>query len=445
MKYKLFAVISFVLLCNNSTLFAQNSGGSAFTLKQAQTYALEHNIAIKNVQLSIKYSKKQVLETTSIGLPHINADLTYTNFIDIPTSLIPGEIFGQSGNVEVQFGTEQDLTFQLVANQLLFDGTYIVGLQAARVYVDLTKKQSQLTEIDISVNVAKAYYANLIVKEQVDIVTKNVQNLEKTYFETDQMYQNGFVEKLDVDRLKLALSGLQIQLQNLKRQKVLANTVLKFHMGYPLKDSIIIIDSLQGLIDHMPADVSPNLDIRNRIEFQALQTQISLAKLNIRRYRYGYLPSASAFFSHQDNAPRNVFNFFVPERDWFKTNLWGLKLQLPIFDGFSKSAKIQQAKIDLLQLKNNEQNLDQALSLEVQKAKTNYINGLRQMETQLKNLTLAEEIYQTTLVKYNEGVGSSIEMSNAQSELYKTQATYISALYDLLNAKTDLDKALGNN
>ena len=458
--------IGLCLFVLNEQIMAQEGSPMSFSLKAAQEYAVKNHAMSKNAELSVRYSRKQVMETTAIGLPQISADVSYQYFMDIPTQVAPAGAFGfpdeinniigavavekglplppapEEGQItEFQFGTDHNASAGITINQLIFDGTYIIGLRAAKTYVALSQKQLQQTHTDIRNNVAKAYYAVLVSEENKKITGKNISSLEKIYFETNELFKNGFVEKLDVDRLELSLSNLKTQLNNVSRQSELSYSLLKFQMGMSLKDDVVVTDSLALLTGDLKDLSDLQLDLANRADYQGLLVRRDLAKLNIQRYQTNLVPSMGAFMSHSQNAYRYKFNFFEAG-NWYPTTLVGFQLRIPIF-GLQNTALIQQARIDHERIKNQGELMEQSIQLEVKQAKTNHKSAMNIYEAQKKNLKLAEDIYHTTLIKYNEGVGSSLEVANAQTEMFQTQGNYINTLFDLLNAKADLEKALG--
>ena len=347
---------------------------------------------------------------------------------------------------EVQFGTEQNATFSLTGNQLIFSGTYFVGLQAARTFGELSKRQLERTIIDAKDAITKAYFAVLVSEKNEKILKESLEKLNKILNDTREMYKNGFVEELDVNRLELTVSNLTNNLQVVTSQSELAYNLLKFQMGFNIKDSIKLTDKLTSFISASENSeiVLADFDYTERIEFKILSSQLELTKRNLKYYQIQYIPTLSAFFTHQENAQRNQFNFFDADESWYPITVWGLNVSIPIFDGFYKSAKVQQSRLELEKVNNARLQLEQSLYLEMKNAETNYNNAYAKYETQQKNLELAQKIHDKTLIKYNEGIATSVELSSAENDMLQTQSQYINALYELLLAKADLDKALAN-
>lgn len=466
---RIFNIIIFtaLILFYSTEGVGQDQKTAAYSLQQAIEYALANNTEIKVADLDVDYARKQVMETSAIGLPQVNGSLNYQNFIDIPTQISPADAFsfppeindiiaavaadkglplpmGSPGDVlELQFGTEHNSTVSITANQMVFNGSYIIGLKAARVYVELSRKNLQQTEKDVRHNVAIAYYTALIASESYGILQKNLENLKKIHFEATQLYENGFAEKLDVDRLTLSLSNVQTQLSNVERQMKVSTLLLKFHMGMSLNKSIMLSDSLGSMFAEDAIMEVPKVEFNNRIDYQQMKMQEQLAILNLKRYRFNQMPSIGAFFTHSQNAYRDKFNFFDNDLKWYPTTVVGLQLNVPIF-GLQNSALVQQAKINISKFGLQKKRLEEAIMLEVSQTHSEYANSINQLETQEQNLKLAQSIYNTTLIKYSEGVGGSLEVSNAQTELFTTQQNYVQALYDVLVAKSSLNKAISN-
>lgn len=442
-------IILFILLFLPFSALAQIAGEpavkNAFSLEEAQLYALQNNLNISNSRLDEEIARKKIAETRAIGLPQVDGQVNFQKFLDIPVQLIPAEFFGGPPGTfeEIRFGTNYNLTAQLSVNQLLFDGTYFVGLKAAAVYAELSQRQTHLSELDVKLNVEKAYFTALLSSTNLQFMQRNMEEAERQLFETQQLYENGFVEQLDVDRLQLNLNNLENQINALERQKDAARLLLKFQMGYPMADDILLTDSLERFANEPASPVAEGDYTSNRIEYQLLQTQAELQKLNTQSYNVSYLPSISGSFIHQQVAQRNEFNFTQSGYPWFPSTILGVTLRLPIWDSFTKSAQIQQSKLELEKILNQQDNLSESVSLEVAQARNDLLTAQEQFATQEQNLELAERIHEKSNIKYKEGVGSSLELSTAQSSFYQTQTNYFTALYELLIARAELQKATG--
>lgn len=440
-------IILLVFCLFGSSGYAQSKDVPKMSLKEAKQYALDNNVDINNAKLDQVRAEKDVKETRANLLPQIDGEVQGRRNFDIRTNVISFQFPGtpEAQKSEVKFGTDYTAEYSINASQLIFDGSFFMGLKASKTYVQLSQKQFKQTERDIKVKVAKAYHSALVTGRNLRILKKNVKEVEQNLHETSKMYENGMVEELDVDRLRLTLQNLQNQVSEVKRERDVSRKLLKFQMGYPIKDTLGLENTLDTSLpmnkrkEMIPEDFEPS----DRIELKTLDVRQKLAELNRKQFNRAYLPTVNAFATHLQNAQRNEFNFFDTDQEWFPSTYAGLQVNIPIFDGLRKSAKIQKAKIDKKKLKNREENLKESIWLEVSRSKKDYNNALARAKNQKDNLELARKIYNQTQTKYQEGVGSSIEVTQARNDLFEAQTKFINAVYDYLIAEIDLKKALG--
>ncbi|WP_235290958.1 TolC family protein [Portibacter lacus] len=443
MNSKLFNSLLGMLFLLSFQLQAQEN----FSIKEAVDFAIKNSANTKLNQLELTKAEAQIKEYRATGLPQISGGINYQHFINLPTSLLPGEFLGLPAGTfaEVQFGLKNSLTASAEMNTLIFDGSFFTGLKAQRIYKDLIYKQADQSEYDIKKNVTKAYLGVIIAQRNKGILEKNISNLEKTLRETEIFLENGFVEKLDVSRLQLSFDNLNSEINRIDRMINLSKNILKFQMNYPLDQPIELSESLDDLADLVfveGANLNEKIDVSGRPEFGVIEVTEQLNELNIEALRRGYLPSLVGFANFQTALQRN--NLFESEEPgFFPTNIVGLALSIPIWDSFSRRSKIQQAKVDLEKTYIQKQELTRAVSLEIYNARLSYENALNQVSNTKRSESLANEIYNTAQIKFKEGVGSSLEVTQAEQNLYSAQANYANALYDLVVAKTDLDLAIG--
>lgn len=415
----------------------------AFSLQQAVDFALQNETSVKNSVLDQRTAQSKADELLGIGLPQINGSADITHYIDIPTTFVPGEFFGQPGTYfPVQFGQKYSSTAGLTASQLLFDGSYLVGLKASRMYADLMRKEVTQNKTAIAANVSKAYYNVLILQEQIQIVDANVTRLQKLRDDMKATYDNGFAEKIDYDRTVLAYNSTLTEKQKLERMVNLSLNLLKFQMGLNVQDDLALTDKLTDIKSDATFNVADSVDINNRIEMDVLKTTKSLLKIDLKLKRVSYLPSLAAFGSYSVNASRNNFDIFA-DKPWFRTSLIGLKLTVPVFDGFQKAARVNQAKFAVQKIDNTIQSATQGMLMEVESARTSLINSLADLDTQGKNRELASDVARITKKKFEEGVGSSLEVMDAETALKVAQTNYYTALIEAYIAKVDFAKATG--
>jgi outer membrane protein len=415
---------------------------NSFSVKQAVEYGLKNAVQVKNALLDIQVQKQFNREITANAYPQISASLSETNFIDIPTSLIPGEIIGQPGTkVPVQFGTKFTATSSLDVSQILFDGQVFIGLKARSLALELATKTAEITNEQIKANIYKIYYQLVVGKKQVGAIDANIERFEKLLHDVKEIFKNGFAERLDIDKVQVQLNNLTTEKQKIENQIAAGNAGLKFLMNMPQKEVLVLTDTISEttLKENILTD---SIDYKQRKEWQTLTLAQKLSEYNVKRYKLAALPSLVAFASYQKNAQRNKFDFFG-KGDWFATSYVGLKISVPIFDGNARRAKMAKAQIEVDRVKNNIELLKQSIDYSVNTSKLNITSALLTIDVQKQNMVLAEKVYNTTKKKYEQGLGSNQEIYNAQAELKVAQTNYYSALYDAINAKIDYLKATG--
>ena len=418
--------------------------GHEFSVQQAITYAAKNNVQVKNALLNVQIQEQTNREITSAAYPQISATGSFTYNYKLPVSLVPAEFFGgQPGNFEkIAFGLKYNVTGGVQLNQLLFDGQVFVGLQARESVLKFQQKNVEVTEEMIKASIYKIYYQLVVSKQQVELLDANIERFEKLLKDTRIIYENGFAEKLDVDKVNVALTNLQTEKIKALNQIENGYLGLKLLMGMPVKEELVLTDTLS--YDQVRDDVLDpgRFDYADRKEYQYAELGILLNQYNIRRYKLSHLPTLSLNGYYNKNAQRNKFNFFG-NGDWFDISAVTLNLNIPIFSGFSTKAKIQKAKLELEQSVNQREYLKISIDNDLQVAKNNFRSAISTLDFQKKNMELAENVYQQTKKKYEAGTGSQTEINTAQTDLKTAQTNYITALYDAIIAKVDFLKATG--
>ncbi len=439
-KYFLTTVMVSALAAASINSTAQKT--NSFSVKQTVDYGLQNAIQVKNALLDIQVQKQLNREITANAYPQISGSLSETNFIDIPTSIIPGEIFGQPGvKIPVQFGTKFTATGSVDVSQILFDGQVFVALKARNLALELATITAQITDEQIKANIYKIYYQLAVGKKQVGAIDANIERFQKLLYDVKEIYKNGFAERLDIDKVQVQLNNLTTEKQKIENQIAAGNAGLKFLINMPQKEVLLLTDTISEttLKENILTD---SIDYKQRKELQVLTLAQKLNEYNVQRYKLAALPSLMAFASYQQNAQRNKFDFFG-KGDWFATSYVGFKMAVPIFDGNARRAKMAKAQIDVDRVKNNIELLKQNIDYDVNTSKLNITSALLTIDVQKQNMALAEKVYNTTKKKYEQGLGSNQEIYTAQAELKVAQTNYYSALYDAINAKIDYLKATG--
>ncbi len=440
-------IIFLLLICiASSNLRAQTRDSIfRFTIKQAIAFALENQKDVQNAKLDAEISKAQVKEILGIGLPQLNSSFDVKDYEELPTSLIPGEFFGGDPGtfIPLKFGTRWNATASISASQLIFDPTYLIGVKATKTLRELSNKNVNRTEIETAVNVSKAYYNLMLLEERKKAVNANLARIQKLHDDTKALYTNGFVEKLDLDRVTVALNNIKTEIEKFNRLVGMANNLLKFQIGMDQSSVLEAIETIDAeALKNMSVTVE-KYDISQRIEYSILETQKKLQEYNVKRFRSGYYPSLVAYGNLSTSAQRDKFDIFDSDKGWYATGLIGATLNLPLFDGFQKHNKIKQEKLSLRKIENEIHRFEEAVSIEVSGNRDALINSISSLNIQEQNLSLANDIYSTTKIKYDQGVGSNLEVLDAETSLKDSQANYFNALYEVMISKIDLDKATG--
>jgi outer membrane protein TolC len=441
-------LLSIAILASYAQLNAQNKKDTStynFTLKQSVDYALQHNTTVLNARLDEVAASQKVKEVIGIGLPQIDGSFQVQNFLDIPTSLIPAEIFGgpPGAFIPVQFGTKYSATTAFSASQLVFSGSYILGVKASKVYQDLAQKNTARTNIETTAEVTKAYYTVMVNAERKKLLDANLARIAKLRDDTKALYENGFVEKLDFDRITVTYNNAATEVANVQRLLDLSLVLLKYQMGMDQSANLIIIDKIVELQFQPEIQPTNNFAYSNRVEYQLLELQLRGRQLQMRAERVGYLPTIAVFGSLQAQAFRQEFDFFARKR-WFPITVVGLQVNLPIFDGGQRHYRIQQAKIGIAKAENDLLFIQRTIDMQQTVARVTLQNAAATLAAQKANMELAQSVYDVTKKKYEQGVGSNIEVLNAETGLKEAQTNYFSALYDAVTAKVDYDKSMGN-
>ena len=446
---------------------------SSFTLEAAISYALENSVDTRNSVIDEQIAKARVGELRATGLPQINGSVQISHSDPLQRMFFTVSednpiIGGSPGLEDLPDGSVIALEnfFQLPSSgdagisisQLIFNGSYFVGLQAAKTYKELASKTSEQTRIQIVENVTKAFYAVLVNEERLALFEGNIARVDSLLRNTRGLYDNGFAENIDVARVQVTRNNLIIEKENFENLLSLSVELLKFQMNYPMQEKIAVQGDLENLEIEAEAIqiLADEFEYDDRIEYSVLKTQEELQKLDVKNNIVGYLPSISAFanLGYFTQSP-NLKGIFTTETEglpetsqigpdkWYQYGMYGVTLNVPIFDGLTKSYKTQQARLNLLKVRNSFESLESGIDLEVNQSKINLTNTLKTLESQRENIELAAEVARVTKIKYTSGIGSNLEVTEAETDLREAQTNYYNVLYEAILAQIDLKAALG--
>ncbi|MFO7939332.1 MAG: TolC family protein [Bacteroidales bacterium] len=416
----------------------------SLSLQEAMDYAAENNTNVKNARIDVAIADKKVWETTTIGLPQANLSGSYNNNLSLATQLLPAIIFGgEEGEfVEVQFGTQHNFSGAVTLNQLVFDGTYFVGLQAAKVYKQLSGNQLKKTRLETRATVATTYHAIALAKSNLETLEQNVETLESTLSQAKQLYNKGFIEKTEVTKLEVTRNGLTNSISSIKRQADYLLYLLKIQLGINPEQPVTLTEDLAALSDKIETAnlLSTRLETTATVDYAMVSTQKEIALLELKKEKAALLPTLSVFYNYQYNAMRNEFTPFSADEKWFKSSMLGVQLAVPLFASGQRWSRIQQGELKLQKAQNNLAFLEQTLPAQWLQLRSNYLTALEKVENSLSNKALAQEVLDHTLTKHQKGVASSMELNQANQAFLDAHTQYTQALAEALNAKIALEK-----
>jgi len=421
---------------------------TSFSLQEAIDYALENNRTAKNATRDIEAAKQQKWETTATGLPQISASVDYQNFLKQQVSLIPAEFFGGApGTFEpITFGTKQNMNAVARLNQKLFDGSYLVGLQSAKVFLEISNNAKIKTDLEVRKAVINAYGNVLLAEENVIILERNQSVLQKNLEDITKIFENGFEEEESVEQLQITLTSVESNLKNVSRLKDLAYQMLNITLGLDINNPTTLTDTLESLANQNMAldllEAYPNIE--NTIDYQIAENDKVSKELLLKYEKSKALPTLDAFINGGYVAYSDSFTFTDKDQKWFGSSLFGVSLNIPIFSSLGRSASTQRAKINLEKSQDNLIETEQKIALEIASAKSNYQFAIEEYDTKKQNLQLAERIEAKNQTKFFEGIASSFDLRQAQLQLYTAQQEFLQAMLDVINTKAELETALNS-
>ncbi|MFT3682444.1 MAG: TolC family protein [Ferruginibacter sp.] len=437
----------------------------ALSVQQAVDYGIKNSATVKNALLDIKVQQQTNREITASALPQISGGVTGTHYFNITVQSLPNFISPATyqvlidqgvkdgngnpikmpdegfGTIAAQFGVPWTVTASIDASQILFDGQVFIGLQARSTSLKYAEATAAVTTEQIKANIQKIYYQLVVGQKQLGSIQANIDRFDKLLNDTREIYKNGFAEKLDVDKVQVQLNNLLTEKQKTENQLAAGNAGLKFLINMPQKDTLVLTDTLSE--DELKSNIlDGSYTYTDRKEMQMLSYAAKLNEFNVKRYQLSRIPTIAAFGSYGKSAQRNKFDFF-DKGEWFTSSYAGIKISIPIFDGFARRAKIENARLSLQKTNNLIEQTKENIDNEVTQARLKMTSAMMTIDVQKQNMELAERVYNTTKKKYEQGLGNNQEIYTAQSELKVAQNNYYGALYDAITAKIDYLKATG--
>jgi outer membrane protein len=428
------------------TTLGTSAQNGLFSLEGAQNYAMQNSFILKNSRYDVVSAQKEVWKTISIGLPQISGTAGYTKFLDLPVSLIPGEFFGgEPGTyMPVKFGQDYNADFGFSVSQIIFDGSYIVGVGSAKIYLDLRKHANEKSEIEIRDAVTQAYYMVLIGTQNKRVMEENLHHSKNLFNETKAYFDNGFREESDVDQMAILVKNAENEILKAEREIAVAKVVLKYAMGYPMAEEIELTDNLEGFLKPLISqERAPGMDVAGHVDYRLAVTNFMASERLLRLEKTTFLPTLSAFYNYSKMAFGNQANLFKPGVQWFPSSMVGLQLSVPIFNSGRKVLSVQQANIELDKAANDRRLAETTLQMDYLTAAADMETAREKYENDVENRQLASRILEKSKIKFSNGLATSTELSQLETQYLQTHGAYIMSVMQLLQADLKLKKALG--
>ena len=428
-------------LCISFSLFAQEEGVYTFTLEEAIDFALKNNSTVKNAELDVLKSQKKIWETTAMGLPHADATISYQYSLNVPALFEVFSSFGTDSTSAPMNSNDlkSSIPFDLTVSQLVFSGPYIVGLQASKVYSELADYSMQKSKINVKKNVINTYFLALVTHENKIIIDSLCVSTKKSLSDIQKMFDNGFVDEIDLDQMKLTYQTLKNTQMTITRQSDLILDLLKYQIGLEFEKKLVLKDSLNQILDikSVEKELLTDFNIDNNMDYKLLLTQEKLMKLDWRRHKTEYLPSISAFYTHHEQFNDKSIDFQAPD-------MIGLSATIPIFSSGQRMAVVSQSKLEYEKSKNTRMMQETGLKIQFKQAKVSLLNAYENYNTEKDNFALSKKIYSNTLFKYKQGMASSFDLTQVQNQYLNVQSSYYNAITELISKQLDIKEIINN-
>ena len=426
-------------------LWAQEPPHS-YSLDEAIAFALENNYSAVNASRDMDDAEKQKWEVIADGLPQINGAINYQNQLKQPVSQIPSEFFGGEPGTftPIVFGQPQQITATGTLRQQIFDGSYIVGVQATKTFLEYSENNKEKTDQEVKAATVNAYGNVLLAQETVSIAENNVASLEDNLFETQKLFENGLADEESVEQLQITLASVKSALNNAQRMEGITLQILNLIMGLPIDTGTILTDTLDDLTQEQIAYnfMDTTFDVRNNVDYKLVLNLNEQRELELKLARSRALPTLNAFVNYGTTSFSDSFNFLSSDADYFEFSVLGIDLDIPIFSSLRRSAGTQRAKIALEKAKTQLFETEERIRLDWERAKSDFTFSIEEYETRKNNLQLAERIERKNQIKYQEGLATSFELRQAQTQLYTAQQEYLDSMVDVINRKTALENII---
>lgn len=414
----------------------------ALSLQEAQEYALQNNKMIRASKLDIESARMSTWDAKSSGLPQVNATASLMDNLKLATMLIPDFTGMSDEKIPVQFGSQFNTSYGFTVSQLIFSGSYFVGVQTAKLAESLSMQGLEKSEIDIKESVITTYYLILITEESIEVLDDNIENLNEILASTKAMYEVGMAEATDVDQMQSTLTMIINSRKSMERNLEVSYNLMRFQLGLDTDAGVRLTQTLDDFIDevNVTALTLQDFNIQNNIDYRLLSSQEKLGELSVKMQKSTVLPTLSGFYQYNQSGQADRLN----ELQWYGSQVLGLQLNIPIFASGQRYSKIRKAQIDLESMRTNKSLVADQLLMQEKQYRYNLINANEQFVSKKENVELANRVFTSVENKYKQGVASSLDLTQAHNSYLQAVSDYTSSFMSLLQSKLVLDKLLNN-
>ena len=442
---KLIKIIFFIIIItvSNFTLLAQKP----LTLKECIQYSLSNNSNIKIANYNVDISQKKITEQLGNYLPQINVSGEFDNNLKLTTQLLPGEMMGGAPGtyIPVTFGNKYSMSGGLQLTQKIYDPAYIYGIKSAKINKNISLLNQLKTNEQSFYSISLIYYQTLVIQMQMNVLKSTLTSSEQSLKSIELKYNNGMAKKIDVDKIRVSYNNTKSQLEQAKLSYSQSLNTLKYNMGMPIENEITLADTAINVNStFLKNDTPPNFQIENIIDYRLNKSNISLMQMDKNAKVAAFQPSLSFYGNYNYNAMRQEFNFLDAGKDWYPSSAIGVKLAIPIFDGLQRNSRLSQSKLNIKIANENLLLSEQSIKVDVSNYEIQYKNAVDNIKREKENLDLAESVYKNTQLEYQQGVGSTLDLIQAQSSYLSAQNNYYNKLLNLYIAHIELEKAKGS-
>ncbi|WP_210465796.1 MULTISPECIES: TolC family protein [Rufibacter] len=410
-----------------------DSTAGRLSLQQCVEYALKNQAQVQQAQIDEEIGERQIRAQLSGWLPQVSANYALTHNIKRQQSVF--------GDQVITIGQKYTSNINFQANQTLYSNDLLLASRAARFTRSALDLNTQATKINTVVDVSKAFYNILLSQEQLRILEENILRQEKQYRDARAQYEQGLVDKTDYQRASITLNSIRADRKRTQEAIKSSTAVLQELMGLPVGSPLTLAYDYNQMQQNILMDTTQNVTFANRVEFQQVQTQRQIQGLNTRYYRWGFLPTASAFVNYNPTFFSSTFSDIYSQS--YPTSALGLQIGIPIFQGGRRLQNVRISELQEESLNVELQNIQRRINTEYQTALANYKSDYNDWLTLQSNVQLAEDVYNVIKLQYNEGIKTYLDLIVAETDLRTAQLNYYNALYNVLSSKLDVQRALG--